>query len=125
MLFLDEGDYLSAITLAGAAEALTGQMLSASGATNAVESQARAMEKLSERFMAPSLTRTEAIAALNEVRDWLKHRRTGDAANLTFDAREAAEEFIDRAMINIVALTNNVPPQARRFDAWRAKRDQG
>jgi len=121
-LFLDERDFLSALTLAGAAEALIGDMLKDQGKENSLESNAAAMIGLVSVTDGASLSRKDAIATLNEVRDWLKHYKRG--VTLTIDAEEAASELLDRAVVNWITLTNRPLALMDRFDDWLRRRSR-
>jgi len=116
-LYLDERDYLSAITLAGAADEVLGKMLEAAGGKHRLHQEASAMHVVSLSLGGDVVSKKEAIEALNQVRDWLKHYK--DGAILSFDARLAAREMLERAVANLIALTNNASPLVRRFDEQR------
>jgi hypothetical protein len=112
-LYLDEHDYLSAITLAGAADEVLGRMLEARGGVHQLHQEASALDKIGRKLVGMGVSRREAIADLNEVRDWLKHFKRD--ADLSFDPQETAHDMLSRAVGNMIALTNNASPRMQRF----------
>jgi len=112
-LYLEGTDYLSAITLAGAAEEPLGKMLEKSGGKHQLHSDSSAMAVVHLHLFDERLEAKDAISHINMVRDWLKHFR--DGSDLEFDARERASEIIDRAVSNYFHLTGNESTQMRQF----------
>jgi hypothetical protein len=112
-LYLDEHDYLCAITLAGAADEVLGKMVESRGGMHQLHQEASALDKIGRKFVGKEVSRKDAIANLNEVRDWLKHFK--EDARLSFDPRDAAHDMLNRAVGNMIALTNNASPLMQRF----------
>jgi len=117
-LFLDSRDYLSALTLAGAAEELYGGLFEAADLTNATPKRAidiyrEALQRVGLHYN-EKFTNAQAIAELNRERDALKHFRDGAAVEL--DAAECAEEMIERAHFNRYQLTGDFHSRIAEFD---------
>jgi hypothetical protein len=112
-LYLNGTDYLSAITLAGAAEEPLGKMLERSGGKHSLHSESSAMAVVHLHLFDEELEKKDAISHINIVRDWLKHFR--DGSDLEFDAKDKACEIIDRAIGNFVRLTGKESNQMQRF----------
>jgi hypothetical protein len=106
-LYTNEHDFLSAITLAGAAEEPLGMMLKMESGTNRLEHQVKMVARIQEHFGEESMSRTELIADENRVKDWLKHLQ--DGTDLQFDAKEEAQIIIERAVSTYAAVTGSVP----------------
>jgi hypothetical protein len=112
-LYMDGTDYLSAVTLAGAAEELLCNHRDQSSAhskdrANAVESDHTA-----------SMTIMTATIDINSVRDWLNHYQAGDP--LSFDAEVEAYARIDRALRHWFQVTANYTELMQSF--WAMQRD--
>ena len=100
----DAEDYVSAITLAGAAEEILGKRLRACGKEPSFDNVKNAIIRLSER-LGKSDPKTERVVTelLNSTRNELKHY-AGDEA-LEFDLYEDSIELLERAITNYMILT--------------------
>jgi len=104
-LYVDEKDYISAITLTGAAEEILGHLLLQQGSElNIVQAWADAF-----RFAEPSdsgevLPRRDVINELNRVRNWLKHFQGGE--DLEFDPDLSAQMLLLRGVTNYMMVAN-------------------
>ena len=110
-LFLDGSDYLSAITLAGAADNLTCQMMPKG--THSIAGNAKVFAWLVEKSGGVALSEKAATTELNDARDWLKHYKPGSV--MTFDPKARAQEMLERAVYNTLVLTGNESERMRRF----------
>jgi hypothetical protein len=127
-LFLDETDYYSSGTLAGAAEEILGKLLLKAGKEHALDNaisvllkmlSATEVDALSEK---PTQSPSGRISdVLNFYRNWLKHYQEDDF-ELYIDAEEAASELIDRAVSNFFQLTSRETQQMRRFLEYQRNR---
>lgn len=120
-LFLDEGDYYSSGTLAGAAEEILGSLLLKAGHDHALNNMISTVLKLLTAAEVEALgdksnrnPHSKISDELNFYRNWLKHYREDDF-ELYIDAKDAASELIDRAVTNFFQLTNRETEQMRRF----------
>jgi hypothetical protein len=104
-------DYLSALTLAGAAEEILGKRLRKIGREPSFDQMKDLIVALarSEGDTDPNLERTIGDM-LNDTRNGLKHY-AGDES-LSFDLRADCLEMLERAIANYQALTGNLLGQA-------------
>jgi len=116
-LYLDESDFVCAITLAGAAEELLGKLLASSNSQPIVENYAVAISKFNVALGGAPIEKKDAISELNAARDSLKH--FGDGSPVSFDLAEEAYELIDRATSNFLLLTKSETPNMARFRVAR------
>nr|WP_314623740.1 hypothetical protein [uncultured Noviherbaspirillum sp.] len=126
-LFLEESDYYSAATLAGASEGVLGQI--AMLGDNSVNALGTKISSTREMLFAGEnavLDNASLIADFNAFRDWLKHSKvTKDSdGDLYIDAEDAAFELIDRAVVNCILVTKIRTEEMDRFLAYKRARDQ-
>jgi hypothetical protein len=109
-----EEDFISTLTLAGAAEEILGKRLRKLGNEPSFE-QLKKEIVASARQHGDSDPKTDKLVAdlLNQTRNELKHY-AGDEA-LTFDLRADAAEMLERAIANYHLLTDVVPEEAFQF----------
>jgi len=109
-LFFNEKDFVSALTLAGAAEEILGKMLNEAGRKNTLdEVVAGSMDLVGNETAKPN-----QIAALaNHYRNRMKHLQDGSA--MTFSVGFEAAEMIERATSNYWQLTHELSPLMERF----------
>ncbi len=122
-LFLDEHDYFSSGTLAGAAEEILGYLIREQGKEPSLDNYVSVMQKmLSEeeiRAIVPDSKPTRPLegilsSELNQYRNWLKHYMQDDFTRYD-NPKEAAEDLIDRASSNFWQLLTRETKQMRRF----------
>src|SRR6185295_13568643 len=114
ILYLEEADYYSAATLAGASEEILGCKLKTLGGMHALDSMISAITEIQTANDVQPLNRKKLRDdVLNEVRNWLKHYRYNE--DLDFDDRDAAASLIDRAVSNYFKLTGQKTPTMIRF----------
>ena len=107
-LFLEEEDYISAITLAGAAEEILGKQIK--DRPNALDEYVGIIEKLLAKCSEQS--DKKAIGDyLNYPRNSLKHLKVGDRQDFNFQFKEAASELIERAILNYLKVTSYFPDE--------------
>ncbi len=120
-LFLDEKDYYSSGTLAGAAEEILGSLLVKGGASHSLNDQIKSVlgmlssEEIEALAEGKQKSHSKIVASvLNFYRNWLKHYCEDDFET-NIDAEEAAAELIDRAVTNFFRLTSRESREMRRF----------
>lgn len=122
-LFLDEEDYFSSGTLAGAAEEIFGCLLRDLGREPSLDNYVSVMQKLLseveiraiEPNSKPSRTLDGILSSqLNDYRNWLKHYMKNESEFL-FNPESAAEELLDRACSNFWQLFGRETEQTKRF----------
>lgn len=99
-----EKDYLSALTLAGAAEEILGKRLRKLGREPSFDQMRDLVVAVARQNGStdPSLEKTIG-ALLNSTRNELKHYAGDDS--ITFDLRADCQEILERAVANYEALT--------------------
>jgi hypothetical protein len=115
-----EEDYLSSLSLAGAAEEILGKRLRKLGrepSFNQLRDLILALAQ-SEGETAPDLEKTIGDM-LNSTRNELEHYGGGDS--LTFDLRSDCLEMLERAIANYHALTGTFLAEA--MYVWGSERD--
>ena len=107
-LCMDDRDFVSAITLAGAAEEILGNAVAAAERESAVQNSAAAISAFNVVSGGTPVQKKAAISELNSARDSLKH--FGDGKPVTFDFEEEAYQLIDRAVSNLLLLNQTPTP---------------
>ena len=102
-LLLDHKAYISAITLAGAAEEILGRAVGVGAAYGTLK------KELSK----------EVSRDLNKARNWLKHwdERT-DIETVCLELDKEAIQYIARALSNLASHDGSQPSEGPRFSAW-------
>lgn len=124
-LFLDNRDFYSSGTLAGAAEEILGKLLEDAGQEHALNNMISSVLKLLTAEEVNALSdkpkknpRSTISNELNFYRNWLKHYCKDDF-ELDIDPEDAAVELIDRAVTNFFQLTGKETTHMRRFLEWQ------
>lgn len=109
-----EEDYLSALTLAGAAEEILGKRLRKLGRERSFDQMKGLIVNLA-RQEGDHNPKTDSIVAnlLNDTRNLLKHYAGDESLNL--DLREDASDILDRALANYHCLTGTLLSEAMDF----------
>ncbi len=112
----NEGDeYVSAITLAGAAEEILGNLLNERGDNSKLDDLKADGVKVYKALFG-SETEPKYIAdAANKYRNAMKHLTTTDDHTIVFDPEESAFDMIDRAISNYWRLEENLTPPMDSF----------
>ena len=120
-LFLNDRDFYSSGTLAGAAEEILGKLLENAGHEHALDNMVSSVLRLLTAEEVDALSdkpkkdpRSTISNELNFYRNWLKHYQKDDF-ELHIDTEDAAGELIDRAVTNFFQLTGRETKQMRRF----------
>jgi hypothetical protein len=109
-----ERDFVSCITLAGAAEEILGKRLRRLGQEPSFDNMKAAVVKIAEKLgeTDPNIDR-DIAQLMNQTKNELKHYAGDD--HLEFDLRADAEEMLERAIANYTMLTNNTLPEMLHF----------
>ncbi|MDO8289197.1 MAG: hypothetical protein Q7T44_08270 [Parvibaculum sp.] len=124
-LYLDEKDYISACTLAGASEGIAGEALTKAGHENALVSNVKGLHQLildKEKETISKGEKESERAIWNDfilIRNWLKHYYP-NKPELTFHAKGEAYDAIDRAITNYLQLTGTESLQMKRFTEYQS-----
>jgi hypothetical protein len=124
VLFIEENDYLCAITLAGAAEGIIGEALRAMGKLPAVELIADAInggEFDANGQLAELIEGLLTIQDLNRVRNLLKHHANDLNATIEHLTDLEAFNLILRAVLNYALLTEKTTSRSIEFFNWIRK----
>lgn len=116
-LFLDEKNYSSAITLAGAAEEIFGCSLVLAGDKSALDNSYESMAETHTILRRTKLDKKSYIAKENFARNALKHLQNDKGPTITIDLEEAACWMLVRAIHNGEKL-NFEFERFRDFDNW-------
>jgi hypothetical protein len=129
LLFLDEHDYYSATTLAGAAEEIFGAMVEHSGGTSSFgHLHQRMKESLTPEEQAAlredqTKGRSNPLkAALNSTRNWLKHWNGTDEEMMYLDIEREAFDLLERAVESRLMLLEDLTPLIERFRLYAGER---
>jgi hypothetical protein len=110
-LLLDHREYIPAITLAGAAEEILGQIVGEQAVFNQLKS------KFSTDFKIPEKIISQVY--LNKTKNWLKHwQNLEDVENLEVDLEGEAVQYIVRGITNLLLHDSSLPNEGPRFIAW-------
>ena len=116
LLFVHESDYISATTLAGAAEEVLGNRLEFNALKETLAFIRRRLEHGGHQF------KEKLVASeLNRARNALKHYNVGDSTSIAFCLKDAAVEMIDQAVSNHVKLTGEWPDADVYLEYCRTK----
>jgi len=115
-----EEEFISAITLAGAADELLGKALDFGKQNNQKNSLTQSIDfihgNLSKRNESPGRAKIKDI--LNYPRNSLKHLKASGKTHLNFNKKEESSTLIERAVENLVLLEgwSEVPDEYITFD---------
>jgi hypothetical protein len=122
ILLLKEGDFICALTLAGAAEEILGKMVARKGRSTAMEDFAVRDRQLWEwaakkepRLKIP--TETEFRQGLNRLRNEFKHNDAGKNSRVSGIFEYEAEEMLFRCIRNYLKLYGR-PPRDKIISTW-------
>lgn len=113
-LYLGERDYVSALTLAGAAEEILGSLLNKAGQKNALEETVEASIAMEKLLLGNDGSKPKDVRDIvNYFRNRLKHYN--DNEPLGFSADYYVADMIDRAAQNYFKLTSWETPEMIQF----------
>jgi hypothetical protein len=108
----NQGDFVCATTLAGAAEEILGRIAEKRAGTNALDGRAHFWSQLADVVGKTPPDRKKVMEAHNRLRNQLKHNDSDDNEWVTADFEFEAQDLIDRAIRNYW-LAYNTPPADR------------
>jgi len=111
-LFVDRGDYISAITLAGAAEEILGVLVKRSGKHPSVDDLCRSLIAKYVPTADPKHIRDQY---LNKARNSLKHANRAKEDEIAIEVEQEAISMIARALNNLITLDRSVPYNVEKF----------
>lgn len=119
-LLLDEKDYVSSITLAGASDEILGNLLRARGVLSSYDHLKIGFEKVFRLIHSCPPSESAFNALANGVRNGLKHYQ--DGAPMRFDPESVAADVLDRAVSNLWDLTQEETGNMERFKNYHMRR---
>ena len=112
-IYFEDQDYVSAITLAGAAEEILGKILMKREAPNAMDMYVSAMHNVDEIFGGVPTDEKEYRKGLNHIRNTMKHMAVDGV--IIDDIKYESQVMIDRAITNWRALNMPLSPSMEEF----------
>lgn len=122
ILLYQEGDFISSLTIAGAAEEILGKMAARRGHPTAMDDFLKRDKKIWKWAVAkePLLTEpadAELSSGLNRVRNQAKHNDSGRDKRVKAIYEYEAEEMLTRCMLNYLKLYGK-PPRDKVISEW-------
>lgn len=114
-LFLDESDYICAITLSGASEEILGKSVEHKEETSAVNELTEILTKLPGNTLTPKQVRNRH---LNHVRNSIKHYSNIEEKSVVTNWEAQAVQLIARCCSNVIKLNIDPSAQVLRFINW-------
>ncbi|MDD9180748.1 MULTISPECIES: hypothetical protein [Aliivibrio] len=116
-LYIDEQDFICAITLSGAAEEILGRLVVMDGNPNASEELVKRLHYLSNEQISEKIIRNEHT---NFARNSMKHfnKISEFDFEVDFDPKPHATQLIARCCSNIVKLELPLSEQVNRFISY-------
>jgi hypothetical protein len=118
-LFFEEKDFISSITLAGAADEIFGKLREAEGESNSYNELNKLFTFLRQSMLQDRPSGKEFNRLVNGIRNSLKH--IGDGKEMEFDPEQEAVNIIDRAIENYFALTGNESELMGKFKYYQLR----
>lgn len=115
-----KGNYISALTLAGAAEEILGKMAAKSGGDNAIQSGTIWLNQFADYLGKPRTTEKVVAGRRNLARNAVKHNDRGEDIEIEFDFKNEAEQLIIDAINNYEVVFESIPNDRviRRYWNW-------
>jgi len=116
-LLEESNDPVCALTLAGAAEEILGQIATQKGRSTTVENWAEYLGSFYDWMGKPRPPRKKLISVHNRVRNALKHNDAGKNTRVRADFRFEAEDMILRAVKNYFEAFDSLPT-SKTIRSW-------
>ena len=113
-LFREGDDYFSALTLAGAAEEILGDLRRSRGQQNALDDLTSGAVLIHKHLFGEEAGAKEFATSANRARNALKHLDAG-GHTITLDIRDEAKDMLERAIGNYWRLEESLTPAMRLF----------
>lgn len=115
---LEAGDYISSLTLAGAADEILGHIVARKGKVPCVKRDAAWLGSIYELFGKQRPSEKKLIAIENRIRNELKHQDDGRNIWVEADFQFEAEGMLLRCMYNHFDAFGRFP-KSKRLRLWR------
>lgn len=119
MQLYNKGNYISAVTLAGAAEEILGQMAKTKSGTNALLEDKVWTDQIADYVNQPRPTFRKVASTRNKIKNELKHNDVGQDAELNHDFQFEAETFIIGAIRNYELIAGHMPNDRIVKSFWK------
>ena len=117
-LFLRRGSFVSALTLAGAAEEILGKALSQRGEKTTLQHEYPLIKPVEELFRNEPFSWKEFVEKKNLARNAAKHMKDASVSIVTADLADEALWMIVRACDNHARLGLQETPLMKEFEDW-------
>ena len=114
-LYLERSSYISAITLAGAAEEILGKMVKHVGKHTSLKKHVDGVMGFHEIFQLIDLDEKKVIDQCNKARNRAKHLDDAKIAGVIMDDKEEAKDLLNRAIDNYLVIFQKLSPGMKRF----------
>ena len=114
-LFREGDDYFSALTLAGAAGGILGDLLRLRGRQNALDDLISGAVLMHKHLFGEEAGAKEFANRANRARNALKHLEAGGFPTITLDIRDEAKDMLTRAIDNYWLLEESLTPAMGLF----------
>ena len=104
-----KGNYISAITVAGAAEEILGEIALKRKGTNALMADKAFLDEIADHLKKPRPGLKNVVNQRNKVKNELKHNKTGNDYTIQHDFKYEAEELILAAVNNYAIIFRKYP----------------
>jgi hypothetical protein len=105
----NKGDFISSLTLAGAAEEILGQIAEHRSGVNALIEDKIWTDQIADYFKKPRPSLSKVARSRNKGKNEIKHNNDRNDSAVQFDFRFEAETFILGAIRNYEIITGNMP----------------
>ena len=119
-VFVDRGDYICSITLAGAAEEILGKLIERNGKHPSVD---ELCASLILKYAPTADAKHIRDQYLNKARNSLKHANHVNEDEIEIEVEQEAMSMIIRALNNLVVLDRSAPYNVEKF--FRVISDKG
>ena len=117
-MFLKRSSFVSALTLAGAAEEILGKTLIQRGEKTTLQHEYPLIKPVEDLFRKKPYSWSEFIEKKNRVRNAAKHIKNASEATVTADIEDEALWMIVRACDNHARLGLEPTPLMQEFEEW-------
>jgi hypothetical protein len=115
-LYLNNKDYFSVITLAGAGEEILGQLLKEAGKENSLGQRTASLVGMYDALSQKRVEERRARNDLNRARNSIKHMDDKNADfRVEMDPAVEAVDMLYRAIENYYSLCSNLTPNMQKF----------
>lgn len=112
-LYLDDREYISALTLAGAAEEILGKLVKRAGGTPYIDEKKEAFQNLYGTLFDKEISNQDYFQLENKPRNEMKHLMSGE--DLTMNSERECGKMLMRAMENYFRCFDRIHKKLPKF----------